>query len=226
MPHFTDSDSEDDGHSFHSYSDDPPDFRANVPTKSGLVAHAVIASSLVALFMGSTLYFWITGKRIYDEDGNDSTTGFSVVLGLCATLVVVALFFSVLRYRNTRGTTSLLQDPDTATMFSSAAWVEASAPGQKPNAFPMVLLSIAAVGFFGLFLYTAFDILANASKGQPPSDEPPENGSSQGRLILLPVYLIFVAFFSIAARKKTAQYFYQRRFSQEPMISGVYSNGH
>lgn len=190
-----------------------------VPTKSSLVFVGLATTLLWCIFLGSLIYVLVTGNRIYDDKGQDSTVFFLAAFGVVASVFSAILVHTGLKYRDTHGTTSLLEDPDMAESFSNMPrWVDSDAPGQTYSVFYVIGPAIAVLACLGVFIAMVFKILALASQDwhQLPEDQNP------GYAILLVISLCLTFFFGYMLKRHTDKYLYFRRFSQEPMIHGVY----
>lgn len=194
-----------------------------VPTRSSLIVHAAVATVVCTLSVGCALYFLITGKRVHGDDGQDTTSTVIAVLGVFLLILWGTFFHSYRRYKNTTGTTSLFEDPDTASMYAANRWEVSEDPNHRVSVFPMIFFSFLAFISLVSFIVTTLDAVAGASNPKAPSTDPPESQTGTGYWIVMLVTLIFTLVFGSIARKETSKFMYQRKFSSAPLISGVYS---
>ncbi|KAF5096680.1 hypothetical protein DV451_004126 [Geotrichum candidum] len=193
---------------------------STIPTRASVIITGTAAALLTLSFFGSAFYFSHTGKRVYDPDGSDNTTGLLVFLGLGAATFGVAFLHVLFKYRNTYGTTALLSEAE-------GQWREETEPVSsmhKPRRFPVfinLLLTIAAAGFF---ISTLLGTLQGASTGKPDHGgrgDVSENGWFEVLAWLIISFGLSV-FFGELTKKSYLRYRYNRQFSQEPLVSGIY----
>lgn len=101
-------------------------------------------------------------------------------------------------------------------------WVESDAPGKQLSVFTVLLPAFCTLAAFGVFIFMVVKTLALASSGNS-SGETEEHSVH----VMLFVFAFLTFSFGFILKRSANKYFYYKRFSQEPMIQGVYyGNGH
>lgn len=222
------SSSSDDSHynGPHSTEYDSYLAKTSIPSRTSIVFSGVAAGILTATFICTLVFVLATGNSIYDDDGNDCTVFFLVIMGFLAVMFVLIFHRTLAKFKATFGTNNLLEDPEFADRFvQGPQWEEIngnSHPAHRRNRssrFPVALTALCTLISLGAFVYYLVRLLILAGKWDhsPPQEYSPHLGG-------VAVSLMAFGIFGYAFKRALSKYLYYSLFSNEPMVTGVYED--
>ena len=207
------------------FNSNPNPSNANkIPTKFSLIIMGTLATVLTTAFFGTLIYVLVTGAEIRDDEGEDATKPFLFMLFVVAAICVSIFIHDILKYQATFGTMSLLEDPEFSDSYGSTLphWVEVNdGPSYRttPILFAIFISALFFIGSIVTFVWMIVKSLQLSGDKPPPSDGT-DRPSYVPILILVSTFLMGMA--GSLLKRSLDKYTYMKRFSNEPMVQGVY----
>lgn len=209
------------------FNSNPNPSNANkIPTKFSLIIMGTLATVLTTAFFGTLIYVLVTGAEIHDDEGEDATKTFLFMLFVVGAICLSIFIHDILKYQATFGTMSLLEDPEFSDSYGSTLphWVEVN-DGPSYRTTPILFaIFISALFFIGSIV--TFVLMIVKSLGQSSGDKPPPSDGTDMPSYVPRIFILVTPFLMGLAgywlKRSLDKYTYMKRFSNEPMVQGVY----
>lgn len=187
---------------------------SNAPKTSIILLAGFFCLSSTA-FVILTTYLHFTGKHIFDSEGSDCSHFLMSFFGIASLVIIAILAHYIHNLRKTYGSAALLSNETWSEEFERPE-------DRKPVLSVVIISGFLLLSFIVGFTYSFTLTLSLATKEY---DSGVSETIQQAHFWMFGSY-IFMPMLGMITKSTYLRYRYNKQFSQEPLISGVYTNGH